>query len=73
MRDEARPWQTVIPVKIPFVRVGQLSESTGPVLRRRRIPDSGRDHNQLRNARQVSCSAAIGEMGRCAGPLRPFD
>ena len=31
MRNEARPWQTFIPVKIPFLRVGRLSEY-GPTL-----------------------------------------
>lgn len=38
MRDEARPWQTFIPVKIPFVRVGQLSEYTEPVIQKKHNP-----------------------------------
>ena len=45
MRDEARPWQTFIPVKFPFFRVGLLSESRRPDTRRRRLPVSERDHN----------------------------
>jgi hypothetical protein len=63
MRDGARPWQTFIPVKIPFFRVGPLDESRGPDIQRGTIPDSERDHNQLRRARQVSCSAVSGKDG----------